>query len=207
MNKPIICFEGPSGIGKTSLCQFLAHQYNIIPEVNLLFERPENASKYWYHERQVERFERCRNSNFTSILDGDIFQPIWYNWVCDYPPEFLSKVETHDFYRSKLKEGSIAFPDLYIIFHVDEKELMLRKDKDKTRRRRNFEKHLRIIEPLKKYYRFLDHETELKMTFVHYRDMNSAKNEVLSSIDSTEKSIVDGVRIFQQIENWINNNS
>jgi len=41
---------------------------------------------------------------------------------------------------------------LYLIFEAEEKELWIRKEKDKTRTRRNFEKHLKIIEPLKEYY-------------------------------------------------------
>lgn len=91
MAEPIICFEGPSGIGKTTMCKLLSTDFNIVPEVNLLFNRPKKAAKYWYHERQVERYELCYQSNRPSILDGDIFQPIWYNWVCNYPANFLSK--------------------------------------------------------------------------------------------------------------------
>ena len=53
----------------------------------------------------------ARASPTQSILDGDVFQPIWYNWACRYPPEFLSKEETHAFYKSMLAEEKIAFPD------------------------------------------------------------------------------------------------
>ena len=104
MNYPIICFEGPSGIGKTTMGKLLSATYNIVPEVNLLFQRPTNESKYWYHERQVERYSLCKQATKPSILDGDIFQPIWYNWVFNYPPEFLNKEEIHKFYRAKLSE-------------------------------------------------------------------------------------------------------
>lgn len=73
--KPIICFEGPSGIGKTTLAELLSNNYEIVPEVNLLFERPQNESEYWYHERELERYDRCLGSDKPSILDGDVFQP------------------------------------------------------------------------------------------------------------------------------------
>ena len=204
MEHPVICFEGPSGIGKTTMSNALSADYNIVPEVNLLFDRTGEEPKQWYLERQVERYGICKAANAPSILDGDIFQPIWYNWVCNYPQAFLSKSETHSFYRDRLAEGTIKFPDLYIIFHVDEKELWIRKENDTTRRRRNFEKHLKIIEPLKEYYRFLDQETDIEMKFIHYTDLDKAKNEVLSAIENVSCSNIDGVRAFDQIEDWIN---
>ena len=205
MKKPIICFEGPSGIGKTTMCQLLSEEFNIVSEVNLLFKRPANEPKYWYHDRQVERYSLCEKSNRTSILDGDIFQPIWYNWVCNYPSNFLPKKEMHTFYKTQLAEEKMTFPNLYIIFHVEEKELWVRKERDTTRRRRNFEKHLKIIEPLKTYYRFLDQETDIAMKFIHYMDMETTKKEVLDSIGSLSTKNIDGLKAFGQIEHWINN--
>lgn len=202
-NPPIICFEGPSGIGKTTMSHLLSSDFNIVPEVNLLFQRAENEPKYWYYERQIDRYEMCQQSNTKSILDGDIFQPIWYNWVCSYPAKFLSKEETHEFYRTQLAEGRIAFPDLYIIFHVDEKELWIRKEADKTRRRRNFEKHLKIIEPLKEYWRFLDKETDLEMRFIHYTDIATTQQNVLAAIENLGHKKVDGLKVFKQIEGWL----
>lgn len=204
MHQAIICFEGPSGIGKTTLSELLSDVYHIVPEVNLLFQRTNNEPKYWYLERQVERYELCKQSDRISILDGDIFQPIWYNWVCNYPANFLSKKETHEFYKTKLFEGEITFPDLYIIFHVDKKELWIRKERDKTRQRRNFEKHLKIIEPLKEYYQFLDQETDIEMKFIHYNNIENTKKEVVDSIGNLYRKNKDHVKIFEQIEHWIN---
>lgn len=204
MDELIICFEGPSGIGKTTMCNLLSNYFNIVPEVNLLFQRTGKESKYWYHERQIERYELCKQLKRNSILDGDIFQPIWYNWVCNYPSEFLSKEETHDFFKSKIIEGKITFPDLYIIFDIEEKELWERKENDKTRQRRNFEKHLKIIEPLKEYYRFLDKETALEMRFVHYADIDTTQKEVLSIIENFVPKKIDPNKLFNQIEMWLN---
>lgn len=98
----------------------------------------------------------------------------------------------------------MVFPDLYIIFYVEEKELWIRKEKDNTRQRRNFEKHLKIIEPLKTYYRFLEEKTDLELHFIHYSDLKSTKKKVLSLIDSLEIKPINGLKIFQQIEGWIN---
>lgn len=204
MNKPVVCFEGPSGVGKTTLSNLLQNDFNIVPEVNLLFDRTSAESEYWYHERQVDRYELCRKSEEISILDGDVFQPIWYNWVCQYPSNFLSKEQTHRFYRTMLEEGNIAFPDLYIIFHINEKELWKRKERDKSRQRRNFEKHLKIIEPLKDYWRFLERDTEIDLKFVRYEDVDSAYEDVLALIQSLEVENLNNSKTFDQIDKWIN---
>ena len=204
MNQPVICFEGPSGIGKTTMCNLLSGKFNVVPEVNLLFKRRDKEPKFWYYERQLDRYQLCKKSKSISILDGDIFQPIWYNWVCNYPANFASKKETHDFYKNKLSEGKIAFPDLYIIFYCNEKELRFRKENDKTRKRRNFEKHLKIIEPLKEYYRFLDRETDLEVAFIDYKDFLSTRKKVLNSIKNLQPKNIDGLYVFEQIEHWIN---
>lgn len=203
MKNPIICFEGPSGIGKTTMCNLLNRDFFIVPEVNLLFKRSENEPKFWYHERQVERYKMCVESNRASILDGDVFQPIWYNWVCNYPPNFLSKQETHRFYRSQLIEGKIQFPDLYIIFYADESELRIRKENDSTRQRRNFEKHLEIIEPLKEYWRFLKYHTDLELHLVHYTNLTETKDKVLSLIEQWNYKTIDQMNVYHQIIEWI----
>lgn len=203
MSQSIICFEGPSGIGKTTMCNLLLDQFNIVPEVNLLFERTYEESKFWYYERQLDRYRYCRKSKKDSILDGDIFQPIWYNWACNYPTNFASKIETHNFYKAKLIEGEIKFPDLYIVFHCDEKELHRRKENDKTRQRRNFEKHLKIIPPLMDYYSFLDKETDIEMRFIEYSDIKATKKKVLDYIRNTPNKSVDQMETYEKIEHWL----
>ena len=200
---PIICFEGPSGVGKSTMSELLSATYNIVPEVNLLYERKGGESKYWYHERQLDRYERCSNANRASILDGDIFQPIWYNWVCKYPQKFLSKEETHTFYREKLLASQMRFPDLYIVFEAPESELRKRKENDKLRRRRNFEKHLKIIEPLKTYYQFLLAETALNLCFIEYTTIADTKEKALAKIKDQKWEDKNDLAIFLQIEDWI----
>ena len=203
MKEKIVCLEGPSGVGKTVMCELLSSSFTIVPEVNLLFQKSENDSKFWYHEKQVERYQLCQQSEQPALLDGDIFQPIWYNWVCDYPPEFLSKKETHSFYKTKILEGKIVFPDVYIIFDTDEKELRKRKENDTTRQRRNFEKHLKIIQPLRRYYRFLEKETDLELRFIDYTDITQTKQKVVSVIEEITPRPIDQIKVFTQIEDWI----
>lgn len=203
MPHPIICFEGPSAVGKTTLCRALSDQFHIVPEVNLLFERPAEEAPYWYHERQVDRYQLCIQTDKASILDGDIFQPIWYNWVCRYPETFLPKKETHAFYRRQVAEQKMAFPDLYIIFQAEEAQLWERKEQDASRRRRNFAKHLGIIKPLQAYYRFLEQETDIALKFLPYTEIEPTKEAVLSLIAGISPKPNNGAEAFGQIENWM----
>jgi thymidylate kinase len=204
MRQPIICFEGPSGIGKTTIAQLFLQDDNIVPEVNLLFSRSSNEAEYWYLEKQVESYQMCMKSGRTSILDGDVFQPIWYNWVCNYPPEFISKAKSHDFYKDQLAKGGIEFPDLYIIFNATEKELRKRKEGDTTRQRRNFEKHLKIIEPMKGYWRFLDEETDVEIVFIDYKNLKDTQRQVKHLLDSFVVKKRKDIEEFKMIRRWIN---
>ena len=86
---PIICFEGASAVGKTALSEYLRDNLNafVIPEVYLLFQRTPDEPKFWYFERQIERWqlaEKASKNYEIVILDGDPFQPVWYNWAYDF---------------------------------------------------------------------------------------------------------------------------
>lgn len=199
----IICFEGPSAIGKTKLSESLSDQFNIVPEVNLLFERDETATKLWYYEKQVERYKLCKESGHSSILDGDIFQPLWYNWIYGYPSGFPSKQETMDFYSQMIKEGHIQFPDLYILFQADENELRQRKEADGSRARRNFEKHLKLIEPQQKYFRFLADETDIDVEFIHYTDFKTTEDLVTSLIQTKSEYYKNDLGVFESAVDWL----
>jgi len=205
--KPIICFEGPSGIGKTTMCSSLNKVCNIVPEVNLLYDRKGNEEEYWYVKKQVERFQLCINSNQMSILDGDAFQPIWYNWAYNYKQNFLPKKETNYFFRNQIKLGAIAFPDLYIVFNIDEEILRERKEKDKNRTRRNFEKHLKMIAPMRRYFQFLNQETDLNFCFITFDDFSSTKEKVLKKISDITLGEIEQLKTFTQIEHWLNENN
>jgi len=64
----IICFEGASAVGKTTLSQRFSEDYLIVPEVNLLWDRESSDSELWYYEKQVQRFHMCETSDKSSIF-------------------------------------------------------------------------------------------------------------------------------------------
>lgn len=87
---PLICVEGASAVGKTTTCRALSKRYNAyhIQEVNALWRnRPNPEPLFWYFEKQVERWaiaqEKLKDYEIV-LFDGDLFQPMWYNWSYNF---------------------------------------------------------------------------------------------------------------------------
>ena len=152
----IICLEGASGIGKSTASDFMEREYGYvrIPEVNELFERSSNEADDWYFQMQIKRWELAKReseSGKVAILDGDCLQPVWYNWIFD-DLKFQPVDDVLDFYSNAFVKGDLDFPDAYIVLHLGIDELRSRKENDKSRKRSNFEMHLRLIEPQRSYF-------------------------------------------------------
>ncbi len=110
----IIAFEGASAVGKSTTCRELEKNYGayIIPEVNSLFERPKNEHRTWYFEKQVERWNIAvqKSEQYELvILDGDIYQPLSYNWCFHFGifNQPLSLIE--NFYKEKMINRKLVF--------------------------------------------------------------------------------------------------
>lgn len=156
---PIICLEGASGIGKSTAANSMEKEYGYvrIPEVNELFERSSSESVDWYFEMQVKRWELAKKesqSGKVAILDGDHLQPAWYNWIFD-DLNFQPVDEVLGFYSKAFLQGKLDFPDAYVLLHIGVDELRRRKENDKSRKRSNFDMHLRLIEPQREYFESL----------------------------------------------------
>ena len=210
---PIICFEGASAVGKTTLSSYLRDNYNayVIPEVNLLFERKDNEPKFWYFEKQVKRWQLAVGAlkNFqTIILDGDAFQPLWYNWA--YGFDFGEPFEAiADFYRRKLEIGEIDFPDTYFILSINNDELEKRKVGDDSRTRKNFERHLQFIKPQRAYFNFMKSINNDLVEFIENKEIKKTSEKIINSIagktvHSNKKS---SLILFDEVENWLRKNN
>lgn len=124
----------------------------IVPEVNALFARPVEASPNWYMECQAARWEiaqKQQEQNGLVVLDGDVFQPLWYNWAF----AGYQNLETlSEFFRPRIEAGLLGFPDHYFCLLTSEDELRRRREADQTRTRRNFDAHLRLIQAQPRYF-------------------------------------------------------
>ena len=204
---PIICFEGASAVGKTSLSKYLSENFNayVIPEVNLLFQRPTNESKFWYFEKQVERWELAveASKNYQIvILDGDPFQPLWYNWAYNF--DVLQPLETiADFYREKLADAKIAFPDKYFILTVNNDDLRKRKISDASRTRKNFERHLRFIKPQLAFFDFIKSINNDLVEFIENREIEITAAKVINSIPLQHSNQDSSLALFDDAKIWL----
>jgi deoxyadenosine/deoxycytidine kinase len=126
----IICLEGASGVGKSTTSSILEYEFGfeVIPEVNFLFKRSANESDTWYFEKQIERWKLAENiflNGRVAVLDGDIMQPLWYNWIFD-DLGFQAIDQVIEYYSKAIKNRIIKFPDKYFILKASVNELRTR---------------------------------------------------------------------------------
>ena len=117
----IVAFEGLPAVGKTTTAQAIDGAF-IVREVPKLFQMPKSVPRDWYLDCQVARWEmglRRRNDFEHVIFDGDPFQPLWFNWIYEYQGKWEDNDFVREFYRDRIVEGRIAFPDVYVYFYVN----------------------------------------------------------------------------------------
>ncbi|MFC6964323.1 hypothetical protein [Halocatena marina] len=181
----IISLEGASAVGKTTTAEVLCDEFDAyrVPEVNALFDTSKEDSTTWYFERQCDRWEiaieREQEHDFV-ILDGDVLQPLWYNWIAHGLSheradieEFAPLDSIYRFYRKKLQERAVGFPDRYFFLHTDTDSLRQRKNSDETRTRRNFESHLQFTTPQRHYFEQLQTQSPERVRFVHTQSIET----------------------------------
>jgi deoxyadenosine/deoxycytidine kinase len=120
----ILCFEGAPAVGKSTTARDLESNYGYvrIPEVNELFGKDTRTEKYWYFERQAERWamakEQAAKGKFV-ILDGDVFQPIWFNaFYPDGPWDHYLDVSAY--FNGLIDDERMGIPDKYVYFQLNE---------------------------------------------------------------------------------------
>ena len=93
------------------------------------------------------------------------------------------------FYRSHIEDGSMGFSDAYFVLYSNEADLRERKESDPTRERREFEKHLNLIEPQKRLF------TALNDVVPGYANLIEAK-----TVDDNVKSIIQFNKSLPKVE-------
>ena len=206
----IICLEGPSAVGKTTTCAALAEQSNayVVPEVNALFVRPAEASPNWYLECQAARWEIAQaqqKQNSLVVLDGDVFQPLWYNWAYEFAGwqdlEALSQ-----FFRPRVEAGLLGFPNCYIRLSVNEEELRRRKEADQTRTRRNFDSHLKLIQAQARYFNALSRLAPGMVRQIEAESVEANLRSIQDRIAAPASSPVNALSLFDGLIDWLRSN-
>lgn len=152
----MLCLEGPSAVGKTSLAAALAREAGaaVVPELDAAEAPPVPASAVWFADRHAEQWQRVLARAATAplvVLDGDPLKGLWYNWV--YAAEgWPGEDVVAPLSRARIAAGVLGAPDLYVVLGATEAQLRERRASDPTRTRRNFEAHLRLVEPQRRYF-------------------------------------------------------
>ena len=207
----IICFEGASAVGKTTT----ANRFKticgafVVPEVNLLFERPKDESPEWYFERQVERWQIAQEQNKSYrliILDGDPFQPFWYCWAYNFVG-WQSLDFMKQFYQPKIQNKTLGFPNKYFIFSANESELRKRKESDATRRRRGFEMHVRMVAPQRCYFRAMQNFSPHRVRFLEAKTVEANVEFIREDVSGLSSfNEIEAGTLFNKMVEWLHEN-
>jgi hypothetical protein len=122
----IVTFEGSPAVGKSTVANFMQNDKGcyVVPEVNKLFGKRTGSaySNTWYLQKQVERWLLAKEREHLDqlcILDGDVFQPVWFN-TCFWSENWGNLDDTVGFFKSALESKLVDLPDKYVLFYVDE---------------------------------------------------------------------------------------
>jgi len=203
----VVCLEGPSAVGKTTLAAALADECGaaVVPELEASGAPPTGLSAEWFVERHAAQWKLARelaSGAPFAVLDGDPFKGLWYNWVYAY--EGWDGVETVvPLYRARIEEGALAFPDLYVALTATAEELRRRRSGDPTRSRRNFEKHLALVAPLRRYFSALREAAPARVALIETNDRDSLVNRVREALHRLPPSPPDSLRLLERMAGWL----
>lgn len=175
----LVCIEGPSAVGKTSICKLLEKNNDAYIVEETIFRKLDGYSlteqALYYLQKELERWNIAQEKLKTHplvVLDSDPLKPLWFNWSFSFI-DCLSLSELDNFFRSAIINEKLGYPDGYILLTTDEQELYRRKNEDKRRKRPEFEQLLCINEPRKRYYCFINSLIPGSVKWIDATDINT----------------------------------
>ncbi|MGA2828530.1 MAG: hypothetical protein ABSF03_20700 [Streptosporangiaceae bacterium] len=159
----IVVVTGPTAAGKTTWCQ-RHHLGDLVSEYAPTGKEPGDTdpaaqAAYWSEvncRRWREATQRERVSGL-AVCDDDPLK-LHYGWSlvrvgAASPQRWVHEVKAT---RAAVAAGRLGFADLVLVSLPSPEELRRRRDADPARRRRNFELHARLIEPLRAWYQAVE---------------------------------------------------
>lgn len=154
----IVVVEGPSAAGKTTWCR--QHAAGFVAEHVPTGHAPEDtdlqAQAASWTAVNVGRWTaavRLEAETGTAVCDSDPLK-LHYSWslarVGAVPAERFERELLE--VRYAFERGELGLPDLALVTLPGQEELQQRKDGDPSRRRRHFDLHRRLADPLREWY-------------------------------------------------------
>jgi hypothetical protein len=179
---PLVCLEGPSAVGKTSLAAALEGGAGaaVVPELS--GGPPADAEpEAWFVAQHAAAWARARVLAERAplvVLDGDPFKGLWYHWI--YAADRTERVAAA--YARQVARGALGFPHLYVVLGATEAQLRQRRAQDPTRARRHFETHLRLVGPQRRYFAALVEAAPGRVLWLDTTDRGALAATVLAAV-------------------------
>lgn len=204
---PIICLEGLSAVGKTTLAAALARAAGaaVVPELDASEAPPIPESGGWFVDRHAERWRQARALAAGAplvVVDCDPFKGLWYNQV--FADQGWPGVDAQaPCYRAHVASGTLAFADLYVVLLATEAQLWARRAGDATRSRRNFAPNLRLAIPHRDYYQTLHAAAPERVLLLDTTARDTLADTVLAAVQRLPPGPPDSAGLFERMARWV----
>ena len=168
---------------------------------------PDPEPESWHIDRQVERFQAAlQASGDLVILDGDPYQPVWFNWI--FPESgFPSWWRCIEIFTARSQR--LVVPDFYVYLHTQSDErfrrMVFRYAKlglDRERAIVKYERDAGLEEARRDFFRALDKAFPGLVLFVEAIDLERTF-EAFRDYRNTPPSVVD---LLNAMSSWLAEN-
>lgn len=136
------------------------------------------------------------------VLDGDPFKGLWYNPVFTDAGWPGARVVA-PIYREHVMRGTLSFPDLYVVLVATEAQLRARRSADATRRRRNFEANLRLLDPQRGYFAAMADSEPRRVLMLETDDRERLVANVLDATGALPLGLPDSATLLAHMTRWL----
>jgi hypothetical protein len=197
----IVVVEGISASGKTTWCREHAAGFTV-SETGPRDDAPDAtlnataAARFWVEQGERRWRAACaiERSRGIAVCDTDPIKLhyVWSLWQIGVAVERVWQAERVAT-RDAIADGRIGFADAYLMKPIDPRRARQQRDADPTRSRRNFELHVKLLEPLMMWYRALEAILPGAVTW------DLPEDGFAHLLDQGDRRIADSVLIFDQI--------
>ncbi|MFD6395369.1 hypothetical protein [Nocardia sp. NPDC060249] len=151
----IVAVEGPSAAGKTTWCRATGLQF--VAEYAPTGSEPDGSEQaaYWVsvNSQRWAQALKLEDSTGAAVCDSDPLK-LHYSWCLAAVGAAPFARFEHELaaVRGAFAQNRLGFPDVVLLSIPDARQLAAQRIGDQTRRRRHFDLHARLSEPLAEWY-------------------------------------------------------